>query len=284
MRVCKIQIISLFSQSLRISQNINTNYLLAPDNNMASSKYELSSFFKEIETQLKKRVTGDPEKSAFQEILPIHGECFFIVDLTQSKIVHFGGMKKMFGYNETNIDLPFVFEKNHPEDSVLVQSMVQNIVSKIVHIEIPLYTHIFSMTSRFKSSNGQYRRMLTDNFIIQTDRDNLVQSILVRYTDLSFLDDANTIDWKVNTNFLDIEIIADEVYGKQKNTFTPREKEIILLIFCGSSNPVIATNLSISEHTVATHRKNIFSKSNCTGPEELKIFCKKIGVFNGNNY
>ena len=251
---------------------------------MASSKYELSSFFKEIETQLKKRVTGDPEKSAFQEIPPIHRECFFIVDLTQSKIVHFGGMKKMFGYNEKNIDLPFVFDKNHPEDSQLVQSIVSNILSKIIHLEIPTYTNVFSITSRFMKNNGEYLRILTDNFIIQTDDQKLVQSILVRYTDLSFLDEPNTVDWKVNNDFLDKEVISKEVYGVKLDIFTEREKEIILLIFIGSINSEIASSLNISKHTVATHRKNIFSKATCSSPEELKIFCKKNGIFSSNNF
>lgn len=251
---------------------------------MENSEYELNSFFQEIETLLRKRAKGDPEKSTYQNISPIHGECFFIVDLTQNKIVNFGGMKKMFGYDETNIDLPFVFKKNHPEDSVFVQSIIENIISKIVHLEIPNFTNIFSITSRFKNRDGDYMRMLTDNFIIQIDDENIVQSILVRYTDLSFLDDANSVDWKVNDEFLDKEFIANEVYGEQRNIFTPREKQIILLVFFGESNPKIANKLSISEHTVATHRKNIFSKSSCSSPEELKVFCKNNGVFIGNNY
>jgi len=247
---------------------------------MENSEYELNSFFKEIEALLGKRVKGDPEKSTYQKTSPILGECFFIVDLTQNKIVNFGGMKKMFGYDKTNIDLPFVFEKNHPEDARLVQNIIQNIISKIVNIEIPLFTNIFSITSRFKNSDGEYMRMLTDNFIIQTDHNNLVQSILIRYTDLSFLDHTNTVDWKVNADFLNKITIANEVYGEKKNIFTTREKEIILFVIIGTSNPLIAKKLNISKHTVATHRKNIYSKSNCSGPQELQLYCKKNGVFN----
>jgi DNA-binding CsgD family transcriptional regulator len=251
---------------------------------MASSNYELTSFFKEIETLLRKRITGDPEKSNFQEIEPMRGECFFIVDLTQGKIVHFGGMKKMFGYTKTNIDLPFVFEKSHPEDIILVQKIVKNIVSQIVHLEIPVFTNIFSVASRFRKNNGQYIRVLTDNFIIQTNKENLVQSILIRYTDLSFLDDSIAVDWKVNATYLNKISISNEIYGEKKNIFTKREKEIILLIFIGSSNLEIARSLNISRHTVATHRRNIFSKSKCSSREEIKIFCKKNGVFHGNNF
>lgn len=251
---------------------------------MKSSNYQLTSFFNEIKTQLRKDETSNFEINDFQEIITIKGDCFFVVDLTQSKILHFGGMQKMFGYKDSHIDLPFVFDKNHPDDSVLVQSVVRNILSKIVHMAIPEYTNVFSMTSRFQKSNGEYIRVMTDNFIIQTNGQHIVQSILVKYTDLSFLDTSTTVDWKVNPEFLDKNVIAKEIYGQNKNIFTEREQEIIKLIFSGSSNSEIATSLSISQHTVATHRKNIFSKSKCSSTSELKIFCKKSGVFNGNNF
>ena len=251
---------------------------------MNASNYQLEPFFKEVESQLKLRETNPLDEQLFEDIAPIYGECFFVVDLSQSKILHFGGMKKLFGYNEKSIDLPFVFDKNHPEDSHLVQLLVSNILSKIVTIEIPNHTNIFSVTSRFKKKNGDYLRIMTDNFIIQTNEQNLVQSILVRYTDLSFMNDSDTVDWKVNANYLDLDQIAKEVYGPEKNVFTQREKEIILFMFKGISNPIIASDLNISPHTVATHRKNIFSKSKCSNIEELKRFCKKYGVFNGKNF
>lgn len=250
---------------------------------MEPSNYQLGVFFKEIEALLGKRATGSEQKSDFEEMVPIHGECYFIIDLTKSRILHFAGMKEMFGYEDKNIDLPFIFKKNHPEDSDLVQHIIKNIISKIVHIEIPVYTNIFSISSRFKKSNGEYVRILTDNFVIQADSNKIVQSILVRFTDLSFLDDSSAVDWKVDSNYLDKADIANEVYGEKKHVFTAREKEIVQFVLKGKSNRQIARKLNISEHTVATHRKNILSKSNCSGTEQLKMFCKKTGVFQGSN-
>ncbi|WP_420316510.1 LuxR C-terminal-related transcriptional regulator [Ekhidna sp.] len=43
--------------------------------------------------------------------------------------------------------------------------------------------------------------------------------------------------------------------------FTPREKEIVQLILDEKSNSVIASELGISERTVESHRKSIYSKS-----------------------
>ena len=249
---------------------------------MEPSKYQLGVFFKEIEALIGKQSTGSVQKKEFEEMLPLHGECYFIIDLTKSKILHFTGMKEMFGYKKKKIDLPFIFNKNHPEDTVLVQHIIKNIISKIVHVEIPVYTNVFSISSRFIKSNGEYIRVLTDNFVIQADSNKFVQSILVRFTDLSFLDDSSSVDWKVDSNYLDKAGIANEVYGEKKNVFTAREKEIVLFLLIGESNRQISRKLNISEHTVATHRKNILSKSNCSRTEQLKMFCKKTGVFQGS--
>jgi DNA-binding NarL/FixJ family response regulator len=41
---------------------------------------------------------------------------------------------------------------------------------------------------------------------------------------------------------------------------TPREVEVLRLVAAGKTNRSIATELSISEHTVARHLNNIFAK------------------------
>lgn len=48
----------------------------------------------------------------------------------------------------------------------------------------------------------------------------------------------------------------------EKDLLTPREKEIIKLIAEENTNAIIAQKLFISEHTVESHRKNIFRKTN----------------------
>lgn len=58
--------------------------------------------------------------------------------------------------------------------------------------------------------------------------------------------------------------------SQQKNDiFTPREKEIILLVSEGLSSEQISRQLYLSLHTVKTHRKNILKKSNASNFYEL---------------
>ena len=246
---------------------------------MNNENLSMISFFKEVESQFKSKGTNQLKRDIVLDTDLKSSECFFVFDLTDATISHFGGMKKMFGYEIENLDLPFIIDKLHPDDADQVQAILKNVITQSIKITIPKYTNVLKMSSRFRKSNGEYIRTVSENFIIQTDDDQFVQSFLVRYTDVSFLDDSETVEWWVNTDFIDKDDLGNSVYGENKNIFTPREKQIILIMLMGNTNIEIANDLNISRHTVSTHRKNILSKSNCSSMKELKIFCKKNGVF-----
>ncbi len=56
--------------------------------------------------------------------------------------------------------------------------------------------------------------------------------------------------------------LTDKLKKENEPTLTSREAEIVTLIAKEYSNAKIAEELFISEHTVETHRKNIFRKTN----------------------
>ena len=59
---------------------------------------------------------------------------------------------------------------------------------------------------------------------------------------------------------------------------TPREKEIVLLVWEDLSNKQIATKLSISESTVENHLHNIFSKLDIVSRIGLVKKAIKMGI------
>jgi DNA-binding NarL/FixJ family response regulator len=56
-----------------------------------------------------------------------------------------------------------------------------------------------------------------------------------------------------------------------RQSLTPREKEIFLLIGRGMSNRDIAASLHLSQRTVETHRKNIVAKLGVSGPDLVRL-------------
>lgn len=59
---------------------------------------------------------------------------------------------------------------------------------------------------------------------------------------------------------------------------TPREREVLKLIASGYSTQRIADTLSLSPHTIHTHRKNIIRKLNIKSPTELVIHALDMGL------
>ncbi len=74
------------------------------------------------------------------------------------------------------------------------------------------------------------------------------------------------------------EVKEQQVSDSPLDTLGEREKEIIRLIACGYSNKEIASELFISVHTVATHRKNIISKLQIHSTSGLTIFAILHGL------
>jgi DNA-binding NarL/FixJ family response regulator len=82
-----------------------------------------------------------------------------------------------------------------------------------------------------------------------------------RDTLATFLTEARNRTW-----------ISNEI---EASIFTPREKEILLLLASGATNPQIAEKLCISPHTVRTHTVNIYQKINVTNRLQAALWALK---------
>ncbi len=69
-----------------------------------------------------------------------------------------------------------------------------------------------------------------------------------------------------------------QVQDENRTELTDREKEIVRLIALGKTNQQIAEELSISPHTVITHRKNITSKLGIKTISGLTIYAILNGL------
>lgn len=74
----------------------------------------------------------------------------------------------------------------------------------------------------------------------------------------------------------ELALYKSNVQQKEELTLSAREVEIINLISKGCTNKEIASQLYISELTVATHRKNIFRKTNTHNVGQLIEFSNKF--------
>lgn len=238
----------------------------------------MKSFFKEIEGKVKNR-KGNGLDLASLETIPLNNlECYYLFDFTKNSILHHKGFDTAFGYKEKQFDMDFIFDKYHSEDAPLIQSIIKELINQLVDITIPEFSNILNISYRFKRSDGTYARVLSNTIVYQTDESDRILSVLVKYADISFIHESDAVEWKVDSTYMDEDKIQYGVYGEGMTIFTPRELEIISRVFEGESNHEIAAKLVISRHTVATHRKNILFKSNCSDMHQLQLFCKRNGI------
>jgi len=63
---------------------------------------------------------------------------------------------------------------------------------------------------------------------------------------------------------------------------TPREREVFRLAGRGMRNSEIAAALFLSEKTIKTHLRNIYSKLKLSNKAELRLFAQKMGLASGS--
>ena len=92
------------------------------------------------------------------------------------------------------------------------------------------------------------------------------------------MDTSGVVYWTFEAPGLDLAKFSEAIYKPFKTFFTERETDILYEMSKGHGNKEISTNLMISEHTVATHRKNILRKSGCHSLLELINYCREKGI------
>lgn len=242
------------------------------------SQDEIFRFLEQMQRRVSERNPLLSSDSSEQEQFKNEIECFYIFNFLDNEVVFHNGMEQMFGHHFGQLKLNDIFDKYHPEDAPLLQRIIKATVDQFIDIPVPKYTNFLNVSYRFRKADSDYSRILSNAFVFENDDKDLVKSVLIRYTDISFLDHSDIIEWTVNEDYLDKDKIWDKVYAPYKKLFTPRQKEIVLEILKDKTNNQIADSLHISKHTVTTHRKHIFKKSNTHNKEELLVFCKRYGI------
>jgi two-component system, NarL family, response regulator NreC len=72
--------------------------------------------------------------------------------------------------------------------------------------------------------------------------------------------------------------VRDKSLEDSYDLLTPREREILQLLAEGKTNKEVAMILSLSPHTVETHRGNILQKLNLHGTPELILYAVRKGI------
>jgi DNA-binding CsgD family transcriptional regulator len=219
----------------------------------------------------------------FDSFTIFQGECIYVFDFSSNEIVYANGFQKFLGYQDNEITFDFIFKNVHPDDVDMVSRVVRATAIYCSEYEKNSSENLLSIKYRRRRKDGTYIKVLSQSTIYERYEDGGPSKSFTKLTDISFIDNTENVNWTFKANNLNETIFKEQINKVYKDFFTEREIEIIFEIEKGLTNSLIATNLKISEHTVATHRKNILKKSNCHNSDELILFCEAKGIISNNS-
>lgn len=245
---------------------------------MSNKAEDLNTFIEKAFYHFEKKDHENIDLDYLKNIQISDSECLYLFNLQQNRIIYKKGFSECLGHDEDIISFDSLSKNIHPDDSELVQRVTKaTILYCIDHPEDSINNQLF-ITYRHKTKNGDYVKILNQISIFDVDNKGTLKTILIRLLNISFLDNTNNVNWTFKAKDLDEDAFKKNIYKHTSDFFTPRELELIHEIVKGFTNKEIGIHLNISEHTVATHRKNILKKSNCHNFLELEVFCRGKGI------
>ena len=239
---------------------------------------EMKSFFDQVTGMLSIEQDQSSLEDLSQQFQNIPGECAYITDYKTKQLLFKKGFDALLGYKDDEVDFDFVFQGYHHEDAVMVSQVIKAVVASAVNSVTKDPDLQLSMTYRRKRKDGSYIHILSQSSVFELDAHGNLLKSCTRLTDISYLNLAVPVSWSVRSNNIDEHFIQSKISNIFKNPFTKREIEIIKEIQVGGSNHDIAKRLHVSHHTIATHRKNIFSKCDCHSVLGLLLYAKRLKI------
>ncbi|GAB4247747.1 MAG: hypothetical protein Tsb0034_27050 [Ekhidna sp.] len=140
----------------------------------------------------------------------------------------------------------------------------------------------YTWNYRVKDGNGIYKNIIQHTTPMFFDEQGKPIIGLAHY---SVLEAHEILPIQASAKILNVqdeyETLYYQSYGTQRllsENISHRERDVLRLLALGYSNNEIADKLSISEHTVKTHRKNAMNKTNAKNTTQLVATCIRQGI------
>ncbi|MBG0790004.1 MAG: hypothetical protein H0S80_05835 [Desulfovibrionaceae bacterium] len=212
-------------------------------------------------------------------MLPDFASFFYVIELPSQKYRFMGRHQaNVSGYSneefmECGIEL--FLSRIHPEDApILLNEIYPSYAQILADFSAPQRTELqLQYNYRFKRKGSVYLNLMEQVYVLELDDAGgpaLMLGNVIELDGKSVLP-VRFVCKRIN-EFGCPEILYSKTFASgfdQMDTLTGRELEILCKLAHGNSSKEIGELLSISRHTVDTHRRNLLRKMECKSVVEL---------------
>lgn len=224
----------------------------------------------------------EKHKVVLQTLSTIGNSGINVFDLNKRQVVFYSSnFGALLGYSPSDYEKTgqqFFYYKIHPGDlvklnvnSVSVFKIFNNFSSneKVNHKLISEY--------RMLNAQNKYVRLIEQYQVLELDKTGQIW-LMIGFVDLSANQEEYDGIKSQLLNFRTGKIIPLEAPKKIQFELTKREKEVLKLVKDGLLSKEISNRLSISLHTVNTHRQRFLEKLGANNSFEAVLFASKFGL------
>lgn len=246
--------------------------------------YSYSIFFDFIESYLPSGFLDinpdDPIMQSLEEWMEENDQFFSASDLSQMKYLFTSKRsKQIIGIEPGELDPGFFMNTIHPNDLhrlVLGRAKMSALAQEIYAAKSG--NALMSFTLRVQNPQGGYNNLLGQAYFFHT---TLPREAVFLIQVLTNVPPAYKINpnghWYVGRD-VSLFKFPDEKLLKMGSALSDREFEIVKLVGAGLGSKEIAEKLSLSIHTVNTHRSNILVKTQKDSIADLIYEFKNVGL------
>lgn len=225
----------------------------------------------------------EQRKPILQNLADVGNSIVTVFDMYQKKhVFHSQNAGAVLGYSADLLEKNnnyFIDDKVHPDDEIMLNQNSISIIKLIMNFsEDEKMNYKLINEYRILNASNQYVRVIEQQQALELDKRGnfwLALSIL----DLSPNQDINTGLKSQVLNYRTGKFIPLPETKENVNTaLSIREIEILKMVKSGLLSKEISDKLSISVHTVNTHRQRVLEKLEANNSMEAVITASKLGL------
>lgn len=217
-----------------------------------------------------------------QKLSQIGNSGISVFDISKIQIAFYSSnYGELLGYARPDYELlgqQFFESRIHPDDKLKLSEIGVTILKLFGNFSTDEKTNYKLINEyRMLNAHNKYVRLIEQHQILELDKSGQIW-LMLSFVDIS--PNQETADGIKSQllNFRTGNIIPVEPIQRVQLELTKREKEILKLVKKGYLSKEISGKLSISVHTVNTHRQRVLEKLGANNSMEAVIFATKYGL------